>query len=513
MFNKFLSNNNLINYLLGLVIFFISLFLIPNLGGGFTQIDFDTDTPTFANYARNLLSLDLSITKGLAIHAISETGETVIDSRDNYSWYADHPPTLYWMIAGLMKVFGVNLFSARIVSILASFIIALYIFKSLSDYKYSNVFAFFILIGTPIYIEHGLVPGYQTITLMFLTISIYYFTKFIDGKRQDKKFLNISFLFWFFALICDWPAYFFAIPLFIFFLKHKNYIFCFFSIILPLITYIFLVGYDSYVISGNFDSPLRRLLSLASSDPVQPIDVTIKNILKWFIRNYRFVLIFFLIGLFLIKNNKVKISNGNYFFLLSFAIIGTLNIVIFYNWAGTHSFWSYYYLPSIVFIGSIYVTNFRENLIYLKFKNILAVISTIAILSFANFYNINKLYNYKNVEFDKTTKEFINFAKSNESILLAHSEKFYWWHGHVVKWYIDKRLTYYDNKLDNLITNTPEKFMIVMRTGVFNQIDNKIKKYFTKSKFFDVHYLNLNKDFILNQDGLDKIKIIFKVVD
>ena len=137
---------------------------------------------------------------------------------------------------------------------------------------------------------------------------------------MNKKFLYISFLFWFFALICDWPAYFFAIPLFIFFLKRKNFLFCFFSIILPLVTYIFLVGYDSYVISGNFNSPLRRLMSLASSDPVQPIGVTIKNVLKWFLRNYRFVLIFFLIGLFLIKNNKVKISNGNYFFLLSFDI-------------------------------------------------------------------------------------------------------------------------------------------------------------------------------------------------
>ena len=131
MLSKLLSNKNLLNYLLGLIIFFIFIFLIPNLGGGFTQIDFDTDTPTFANYARNLINLDFSITKGLAIHAISSTGETVIDNKTQYSWYVDHPPTLYWLIVIAMKIFGINLFSARLVSIIASVLIAIFIFKIL----------------------------------------------------------------------------------------------------------------------------------------------------------------------------------------------------------------------------------------------------------------------------------------------------------------------------------------------------------------------------------------------
>ena len=43
MLSKLLSNKNVLNYLLGLIIFFIFIFLIPNLGGGFTQIDFDTE--------------------------------------------------------------------------------------------------------------------------------------------------------------------------------------------------------------------------------------------------------------------------------------------------------------------------------------------------------------------------------------------------------------------------------------------------------------------------------------
>ena len=132
---------------------------------------------------------------------------------------------------------------------------------------------------------------------------------------------------------------------------------------------------------------------------------------------------------------------------------------------------------------------------------------------FSNFYNIKKLYNYKNQKFDETTISFINYSKSPDNILLAHSEKFYWWHGHVVKWYIDKRLTYYSNKLDNKILKNPENFMVVMRTGVFHQSNDDIKKYFIKSKDFDVYYLQLNEKFIENQNGLSKIKKLFEIVD
>ncbi len=513
MLSKLLSNSNLLNYLLGIIIFFICIILIPSLGGGFTQIDFDTDTPTFANYARNLINLDLSITKGLAIHAISETGETVIDNKTQYSWYVDHPPTLYWLIVGAMKIFGINLFSARLVSIVASALIAIYIFKILRKFQYSGIFSFFILIGTPLYIEHGLVPGYQSITLLFLTISIFYFSEFIDSKRNDKGFLFLSLIFWFLSLISDWPAYFLAIPLFFYFFKHKSIFYCAFSIVLPIITYFLLVGYDSYVVSGNFYNPLGRLISLASSDPVQPLDVTIKNILKWFLRNYRFILIFFLIGLYLIKIQKIKLSNGNYFFINSFIIIGTLNIVIFYNWAGTHSFWSYYYLPSIVFIASISIEILRERLRDFKYKNLFILMPLLIILIFSNLYNLNKLYSYKNIQFDEDTKKFINYSKSDKNKLLAHSEKFYWWHGHVIKWYIDKRLSYYSSELDEKIAEDPTKFMIVMRTAVFHQIDEEIKKKFTKSKFFDVYYFQLNNEFIESNNGLEDLKKLFVIID
>ena len=513
MLSKLLSNNNLLNYLLGTVIFFIFIFLIPNLGGGFTQIDFDTDTPTFANYARNLINLDFSITKGLAIHAISGTGETVIDSKTQYSWYVDHPPTLYWLVAGLMKIFGINLFSARLVSILSSVLIAIFIFKILKKNQYSAIFSFFILIGTPLYIEHGLVPGYQSITLLFLIISVFYFSKFIDSERNNKKFLFLSLSFWFLSLISDWPAYFFAIPLFFYFLKNRSILYCVFSILLPIITYFLLVGYDSYVVSGNFYNPIGRLLSLASSDPVQPINITIKNILKWFLRNYRFVLIFFLIGLYLIKTKKITLSAGNYFFLNSFFVIGSLNIIIFYNWAGTHSFWSYYYLPSIVFISSITIKIIFEKIRDFKLKNLSILLPLFTILIFSNFYNLNKLYSYKNIKFDEDTKNFINFSKSNQNKLLAHSEKFYWWHGHVIKWYVDKRLSYYTEKLDKNIIKDPTKYMIVLRTGVYHQIDDEIKKIFTKSKYLDVYFYQLNIDFIENNNGLEKLKKLFTIID
>ena len=513
MLKKFLSNINFLNFIFGATIFFILILLIPSLGGGFTQIDFDTDTPTFANYARNLLNLDLSITKGLAIHAISQTGETVIDTNMNYSWYVDHPPILYWLIAATMKVFGINLFSARLVSIMATVMIAIYIFKSLKNFKHSAIFSIFILIGTPIYLEHGLVPGYQTITLMFLTISLFYFSEYIDSNRNNKKLLYFSLILWFLSLISDWPAYFLAVPFFFYFFYYRNFFYCVFSVILPLLTYVILVGYDSYIISGNFYGPLSRLLSLASSDPVQPFDQTIKNILKWFLRNYRFVLIFFLIGLYLIKTKKITLSAGNYFFLNSFFVIGSLNIIIFYNWAGTHSFWSYYYLPSIVFIASISFEFFKKKIFNINFQNLIIIAFSFIILSFSNYYNVNKLYGYKKIKFDKLSSDFIAYAKSKNNTLLSHSEKFYWWHGHVLKWYLDKRLTYYQETLDYKIKNNPENFMIVMRTAVFHQVDDEIKKYFSKSKFFDVYYFQLNNKFLETENGFDKIKKLFTIVD
>ena len=85
--------------------------------------------------------------------------------------------------------------------------------------------------------------------------------------------------------------------------------------------------------------------------------------------------------------------------------------------------------------------------------------------------------------------------------LLAHSEKFYWWHGHVIKWYIDKRLSYYSEKLDQNIIKDPTKYMVILRTGVFHQIDDELKKNFIKSKYLDVYFYQLNSDFIENKDS------------
>ena len=135
------------------------------------------------------------------------------------------------------------------------------------------------------------------------------------------------------------------------------------------------------------------------------------------------------------------------------------------------------------------------------------------ILFFSNFYNIHKLYNYKNVKFDHDTENFINFSISNQNKLLAHSEKFYWWHGHVIKWYIDKRLSYYSEELDKKIIDDPTKYMIVLRSGVFNQIDNDLKKIFIKSKYLDVYFYQLNSDFVKNENGLEKLKKLFTIID
>ena len=51
--------------------------------------------------------------------------------------------------------------------------------------------------------------------------------------------------------------------------------------------------------------------------------------------------------------------------------------------------------------------------------------------------------------------------------------------------------------------------MIVLRTGVFNQIDNDLKKIFIKSKYLDVYFYQLNSDFVKNENGLDKLKKLF----
>ena len=149
-----------------------------------------------------------------------------------------------------------------------------------------------------------------------------------------------------------------------------------------------MVGYDSYVTSGNFYGPISRTVSLLSSESVQSIFVTIKNIVKWFLRNYRFIILFFIIGLFCIYKKDINISQGDQFFLYSFFLIGSFNIIIFSNWAGTHSYWSYYYLPSIAIISSMtYNFLFSNNLLL----RIIKIFFFITIILFSNFYNVNKL--------------------------------------------------------------------------------------------------------------------------
>ena len=512
MLKKKVANQNIQIFILCFATLLLMLFIAPpEHGGGFTQIDFDTDTPTFANYARNLLNLPLSITKGLAIHAISSSGDFIFDKLNSYSWYVDHPATLVWVVAFFMKIFGETLFAARLVSIVSSVLIMFFLLQIAKKYKYGIIICFFSLLGIPLFLEHGLVPGYQTITLFFLTASLYFFSRYLDEK--NNFFFYISFLFWFFSLICDWPAYFLSVCYSYYFFKKKKYKSALLIIIISVIVYFTLVGYDSYITSGNFYHPIGRIISLISSDSVQPTIVSIKNIVKWFLRNYRFILLFFVAGLFIFYTKKNIVSDGVKFFINSFYLIGFLNIFIFLNWSGTHSFWSYYFLPSIAIISTLICNStFPKNNFFFKY---LKVSFLVLVIVFSNFYNINKLLNYKNHQLDQhTSLAFIKFSKEKNNIFFSSSEKFYWWHGHALKWYADKQLTAY-NKAKYLkdIEQNPSRYFVVLRTAVFQQIPENFKYIFTKSKDFDVYYVRLDSKQI-DKNSLDNfLKKIFEIED
>jgi hypothetical protein len=511
MLKKILANKNILIVIFCLITLLIFLIIAPpEHGGGFTKIDTDTDTPTFANYARNLINLPFSVTRGLAVHAISSNGDFIFDGLSNYTWYVNHPPALVWVVAFFMKILGKTLFVARLASIVPSVLIMFFLLQISKKYKYGIIICFFSLIGIPLYLEHGLVPGYQTLTMSFLTASLYFFSKYLDQK--NKIFFYLSILFWVFSLVCDWPGYFLSVCYFFYFFKKKKYQTALLIILTSIIFYFILVGYDSYVTSGNFYGPISRPVSLLSSDPVQSIFVTIKNIVKWFLRNYRFIILFFIIGLFCIYKKDINISQGDQFFLYSFFVIGSFNIIIFYNWAGTHSYWSYYYLPSIAIISSmIYNFLFSNNF----FLRVIKILFFITIILFSNFYNVNKLLNYKNHKLDQyTTEPLIKFAKEKDNIFFSNSEKFYWWHGHVLKWYIDKKLTSYNKEkhLKNILKE-PEKYFVVLRTAVFQQIPENLKDIFIKSKDFDVYYIRLDSDRI-GKNNLDNfLKKIFMIID
>ena len=141
----------------------------------------------FINLGRNhLIPYDEAIYAKISRNMI-ETGEYFVQSWiPGKVWY-EKPPLYMWMMAGSMKIFGVNSFSARFPSAVFGFLTILLVHVFTNKYfgKLASFISSILLVTTVQYLYYSRASMLDITTTFFITLALYSYYSTREERRQN----------------------------------------------------------------------------------------------------------------------------------------------------------------------------------------------------------------------------------------------------------------------------------------------------------------------------------------
>ena len=376
----------------------------------------DNNTAVYSVYARTIIDFPSQTTKFLMAEIGPDGLPLIENSANKYDYYINHPPFLVWTLSILYKIFGYNLIVGRSLSIISSclffLILSIFLKNKIKDDKLYFISLIFI-ISFPIFFTHGLIIEYQPLLNLTLMISSIFFLNI----NKNKNLFTFGFiLFWSISLLIDWPAYLFIIPYLIILIKEKKFKLIPIIIILPVFFYLLLNFYHNYSTNNlnltNFFG-LNILLERSLTNLLPDQDFFKSWLVSLFKMTYLFVhfnyqilaSILFMSSCFIIIKNYKKNNETQNLFII-FLIPSTMYMLMFRQWADSHSYWSYYFIIPVS-LSLLIVLNQTK-------KKIKCVILTFVLISATvNVYNTSSyLYEQKTNPLSKETLDFLEKYKN-----------------------------------------------------------------------------------------------------
>jgi hypothetical protein len=403
--------------ILFLLLFFIIIFFYyhaPEQIGEFLLND--NNTAVYSVYARTLIDFPSKTTKFLMAE-IGPDGLPLIENPANkYDYYINHPPFLVWTLAILYKIFGYNLIIGRSISIISSclffLILSIFLKNKIKNGKLYFITLIFI-ISFPIFFTHGLIIEHQPLLNLTLMISSIFFLNI----NKNKNLFTFGFiLFWSISLLIDWPAYLFVIPYLIILIKKRKFKLIPIIIFLPVFFYLLLNFYHNYLTNNlnltNFFG-LNILLERSFTNLFPDKDFFKSWVVSLFKMTYLFVhfnyqilaSILFMGSCFIIVKNYKKNNEIQNLFII-FLIPSTMYMLMFRQWADSHSYWSYYFIIPVSLSLPIVYNHTKKKIKYV-------ILIFILVSASVNVYNTSTyLYEQKTNPLSKETLDFLEKYKN-----------------------------------------------------------------------------------------------------
>lgn len=405
---------------------------------------------------------------------------------DTNLYFTHYPPLLPVLIALSFRIFGESEVSARLIPIVSSTLMLIFVFaicKKISNI-YVGLIAVIFTIIIPIFYYFGKLPVHETVLPAFILGSVYFFLNYIEFKKIKDYLLVIILLG--ISLFISWPGYY-IIPQFVLYsfifvkdkeIRKKILLLIPFSILIFILYLIHLkILTGSFFGGGLFDVFLFR------ANPYQSANIYGFTLVKFVSTEFRYFIIYFTKFLLLFSLiwlisffYRLKIGMMNHleailFFLFLF---GITHLLLFSNMAFIHDYMIYYALPFITISSSLVI----YKIITLTKTVYRPIIFLILILVIAKERLNFGLALLETKEHDRGYKiaTFIRKHTNSTEVSFIGSNHFEEFDGGFIGYYSKRTVQFGQAKLDN-----PQYYKLIIRPKIHDALNQDIKDKLDKT--------------------------------
>ena len=384
------------------------------------------------------------------------------DIKFNQIFFSNYTPLLPLIFTLSALIFGLSEFSMRVVPLVFSLIMIIFIYK-IGKAIYSKsvgLLAAVFAIVTPMFIYFGKLPDHEPIVVSLITITFYFYLT----SAKQKKLLRIFLFFLTVSLLESWPAFFLVPPfvLFSIFIRREKISRAFW----PVVVSIIVIGFQlSLIYITNGQESIRSfidqgLFRLGKSNLQIGLDHL--NFDKFLITEARFAVIYYtrillmlsiLWGIYLFWRMRSKIMTKKELHLIILLIYPVLFILTFKQLAYIHDYKLYHFLPFVTLsASSIFILSFKyikilfgKVLHYGRISSFLEIMIIFALVLFIGVERIKFLKTLLNTSFNMPGYEvgiIINSKTQPKDKILINSPQFKSFYEVFVDYYGDRKIEY-----------------------------------------------------------------------
>lgn len=413
------------------------------------------------NIARNYLKYGLVETK---LGQIENSGRV---SPKDFKYYTHFPPVLTLLMAGSFQIFGTTEWAGRLIPILATAGIIVFIFL-IGDLLFkweTGLLASLLALVTPIVLYFGKNPVQEPLVVFFVLLSYFGFLNFSNGRRYRLLFVGGLIL----AQLTAWAGFFLIPALTLISLLKRDVVgvkklvpFWILSVVI-LALYLFYVRSltGSFFGGGLFEALLQRsgIGETGRIENLNPVTY-ISQLRLWYSTLFTLTLCL-LSFLWLINKVVTKKLADQDFKILTLGIFGIIYPLIFINSSYIHNYLIFYMLPFVSLASALFFKNIVGRFSLDKYRWLLAL-GLILIVFLERFEFTKALIQSSPDKFSVEVGKFINQKTKPDETVVVQSDPIFWSTSeNFLKFYGDRKLVFSQDG----------------KGGVVVQVDNEKQTY------------------------------------